>query len=410
MSDRRRVAITGIGMTTSLGVDAAECWAGLVAGRSGIRTIRRFDTTGLVTKFGGELPDRYYEKEAAEFPKRLRNQTSGAARLGFVCATEAIRDSGFTVEGRDPYRCAVISGSGQSGFQDGLTWPVSPEEKYLIVRQMVNAIPAWVSIKYGLKGRSYNVATACASGAFAVGAAYEYIASGRGDAVVVIGVDVMLSRESLYGFNQLLALSERNDDPEGASCPFDRRRSGFVMANGGAAVVLELEAHARRRGAKIYARLAGVGLTSEAYNIVAPEPTGREMGAAMTQALEEAQLPKEAIGYISAHGTSTQLNDLSESLATRLVFGDHARQLGMSSQKSMTGHTIGAAGTIECAVTALTLHHGIMTPTINYREPDPQCDLDYVPNVARAAPGLRAALSNSFGFGGHGASLALEKV
>jgi 3-oxoacyl-[acyl-carrier-protein] synthase II len=220
---------------------------------------------------------------------------------------------------------------------------------------------------------------------------------------------MMLNRQSIIGFNELLALSEKNDSPESASCPFDNRRSGFVLSNGGGALVLESEDFARKRGASAYALITGASVLSEAYNIVAPEPTGREIARTMELALADARLPLSSIGYINAHGTSTRQNDLSETVAIKQVFKDQARNLAVSSQKSMIGHTIGGAGAIECAVTALTLRHGIITPTINYKEPDPECDLDYVPNEAREVKNLEAAVSNSFGFGGHNCSIVLER-
>ncbi len=404
------VAVTGVGMITPLGPDAASTWKGMREARSGIRRITRFDTEGLATRIGGELPDAYYKLEEAEFPRRLRNQTLPPARLGFLCAKEALQDSRILASPFDPYRVAVISGCSQSLLQEGQELVQGNGVKYLIVKEMVNAISAWISIKYGLKGPTYNVAAACASGAFAIAAGIDFIRAGRGDAAVVLGADMMLNRQSIQGFSELLALSENNSAPEEASCPFDNRRGGFVLANGGAALVLESLEAARRREARIYAVLTGVGIVSEAYNIVAPEPSGKEIARAMTSALEDASLPPQAVGYINAHGTSTRHNDLSETVAIKQVFGAHAAHLAVSSQKSMIGHTIGGAGAIECAATALALHEGIIPPTINYREPDPDCDLDYVPNRARPAPDLKAALSNSFGFGGHNCSLVLEKA
>jgi 3-oxoacyl-[acyl-carrier-protein] synthase II len=403
------VAVTGIGMVTCLGTGTARCWEQMVEGRSGITLITRFDTSGLLTRIGGELPGDYYEMESSEFPRRLRNQTIPTSRLGLLCAKEAIHDSGFMSAEFDPYRCAVISGCSQSIFQEGLEWSNPGDQRYLVVKEMVNAIAAWISIKYGFKGPSYNIASACASGAFAVASACDHIRRGRCDAAVAVGVDMMLNRQSIIGFNELLALSENNDSPGTASCPFDNRRSGFVLSNGGCALVLESLEFARRRGARIYALITGASMLSEGYNIVAPEPSGREIARAMELAIEDADIPRAKVGYVNAHGTSTRQNDLSETVAIKQVFGKQAYDLAVSSQKSMIGHTIGGAGVIECAVTALTLHYGLITPTINYQEPDPDCDLDYVPNQARKAENLEAAVSNSFGFGGHNCSIVLEK-
>jgi 3-oxoacyl-[acyl-carrier-protein] synthase II len=407
-----KVAITGIGMIHCLGCNLAECWDQMVRGRTGIARIKRFDASDCVTQIGGELPDKYYEMERAEFSKRMFKQTQITTRLGFMCTKEAITDSGFTVEGNDPYRCAVITGSGQTGYQeDGdILSLVGNPGKFVIIQRMANALSGWISIKYGFKGRSYNVATACASGAHAIAAAYEYIASGRGDAALAVGVDAMLSTYSLKGFNQLAAISERNETPETAMRPFDLDRDGFVLANGGAALMLEKESAAKNRDARIYALITGVGLCSEAYNIVAPEPSGREMAKSMTFAMQDARVAPQQVGYISAHGTSTLPNDADESAAINIAFGPHARKLAVSSQKSMIGHTVGGAAAIECAATAICLYRGVLTPTINYQTPDPRCDLDFVPNEAREAPGLKVALSNSFGFGGHDSTIVLERA
>jgi len=410
-----KIAITGLGMTTSLGVGLNETWNGMLAGRSGIRRITRFNVSDCITKIGGELPDAYYELEQQEFSKRKLKQTEITTRLGFLCGKEAMIDSGFVLDGLDPTRAAVITGCGQSGSQvegekdeDILNAYRNPG-KFVIIQQMPNAMSGWLGIEYGFKGRSYNVSTACASGAYAIAAAYEYIASGRGDAVLAVGVDTLLKPLSIKGFNSLSAMSERNAEPERAMRPFDRERDGFVLANGGAAVMLETETLAKKRGARIYAYLSGVAMCSEAFNIVAPEPSGGEMARCMTLALEDAKVNPSQIDYVSAHGTSTQQNDADETAALKQAFGEHAKKLKVSSQKSMTGHTVGGAGAIECAATALCLYHGVITPTMGLRVPDPHCDLDYVPNEARDAKHLRAAISNSFGFGGHNSTLVLER-
>ena len=406
----RRVVITGIGMITCLGANTKSCWEALVAGRSGIRTIQRFDLRDSPVRIGGELPDTYYEMEAAAFPRRMRNQTLSSTRFAMLCAKEAIEDANFHPQGADRERVCVVSGCSQPNYLEGQD-PNKPDlGNYLIIRQMVNAIPAWISIQHGFKGATFNVATACASGAFAIAMALDLIRSGRSDAAVVVSMDYLLNYETLMGFSSLMALANCNDRPTEASRPFDAGRTGFVLGNGGCGLVFETEESASRRGARAYARLAGAGLCSESHNIVAPEPGGKEMARAMTLAVENASLEPTDIGYISAHGTSTIQNDAAETAATKIAFGEHARKLCISSQKSMTGHTIGGAGAIECGATALILHHQIATPTINYRERDPNCDLDYVPNVARPMPELKAALSNSFGFGGHNCSLALTRV
>lgn len=406
----RRVVITGIGMITSLGADTRTCWEALLAGRSGIRTVSRFDTKDCAVKIGGELPDAYYELETASFNRRMRNQTLSSTRLAVLCAHAAIADAAFKPAEDEAARVCVVSGCGQPTYLEGQDPAKMDLGNYLVIKQMVNAIPGWISIQNGYRGATFNVATACASGGYAITLALDLIRSGRCDAAVVVGLDMLLNYESLMGFNALMALATGNDDPAGAMRPFDARRNGFVFANGGCGLVLETEEAAQRRGARAYARLAGGGLCSEAHNIVAPEPSGAQMARSMELALADAGLVPRDIGYISAHGTSTIQNDAAESAAIKRVFGDHARKLCVSSQKSMTGHTIGGAGAIECGATALILHHQVATPTINYREPDPACDLDCVPNTARPLADVRAALSNSFGFGGHNCTLALTRV
>jgi 3-oxoacyl-[acyl-carrier-protein] synthase II len=405
------VAITGIGMICPLGVSAPLCWENLVLGKPGIHRITTFDTTHCITKIGGELPPEYYELENKEFNKRLRKQTTSATRIGLLCAKEAIADSGLEVGKLAPYRCAVITGSGGSSSESGHNSQDSPDgdDKFMVLQTMVNATSAWISIKYGFKGPSFNVASACASGGHAVGIACDYLRSGKGDLAIAVGVDTMLNRTSINGFNQLHALSEENAFPEKASRPFDRKRGGFVLANGGCAVILERLDKARQRRARIYAVISGYGVSSEAFNIMSPEPSGKEMAQTMSLALRDSKTPRAKIGYINAHGTSTHHNDLCETIAIKTVFKHDAYRLAISSQKSMIGHTIGAAGVIECATTALSLYHGIISPTINHEEPDPECDLDYVPNEAREVKNLEAAMSNSFGFGGHNCSLVLEK-
>jgi len=273
---------------------------------------------------------------------------------------------------------------------------------------MLNAPAAAIRMTLGFRGPSFNVATACASGAYAVGLGYDYIRH-QGELCVAVGVDTMLSEETVQGFSRLMALSELNEHPEKASRPFDRKRTGFVLSEGACAVILESLPHAVKRAARIYAVMSGHAMTSEAFNIIAPEPDGLGMAETMEKAIVNAGIQKDLIGYINAHGTSTVHNDRAETSAIKAVFGGRAWQIPVSSQKSMIGHTIGAAGAIEFAVTALSLRHQVLTPTINYEEPDPECDLDYVPNQARRVLRLDAAISNSFGFGGHNSCIVLER-
>jgi 3-oxoacyl-[acyl-carrier-protein] synthase II len=412
MANRRSsdqfVAITGIGMICPLGVGTEECWQNMLLGKSGIRRITRFDVSECRTQIGGELPDHYYELEKRTFPQRVFRRSILVSRLSILTAGQAIEDAGLPLTEVDTSKAAVITGCGGSTFGDEILRH-QQTKKAIFSHEMLNALSACVSIEFGFKGPSFNVATACASGAFAVGLGYDYVRRG-GDICLAIGIDTMLLKETIDGFNQLLALSEENDHPEKASRPFDKRRSGFVISEGACALLLESYEHARRRGARIYALISGHASTSEGYNIVAPEPGGAEMAKTMDFALQRAGLPKEKIGYVNAHGTSTPHNDLAETKAIKLVFGENAYKIAVSSQKSMIGHSIGGSGGIECGVTALSLYHRRLTPTINYEEPDPECDLDYVPNKAREANGLEAAITNSFGFGGHNSTIVLETL
>jgi 3-oxoacyl-[acyl-carrier-protein] synthase II len=402
------VAVTGIGMICPLGITTDECWENMLLGKSGIRRITRFDASNCLTKIGGELPEKYFEIEKNSFSRRVYKRSILPSRLSILSARQAVEDGKIDLEKIDRTRVAVITGCGGSTTGDLLVYGDHDTTKLSFAHEILNAHSACVSIEFGFKGPSLNVATACASGAFAIGWGYDYVRR-YGDFCVAIGIDTMLFKDTIDGFNQLLALSEQNEYPEKASRPFDKKRSGFVISEGACAVLLEDYEHAIRRGAKIYALMSGYACTSEAFNIVAPEPEGKEMAKTMESALKNSGIPKEKIGYISAHGTSTPHNDLAETKAIKEVFGPRAYQIPVSSQKSMIGHTIGAAGAIEFGVTALTLYHQVLTPTINYEEPDPDCDLDYVPNKARKVTSLEAAMTNSFGFGGHNCTIVLER-
>jgi len=411
MKDRadHMVAVTGLGMICPLGIGIHDCWQNMVEGKSGIKPITTFDITDSAIKIGGELPHAYFALERKEFPKRVYRQTTLPARIGLLCVKEAIGDSGLQLESINPYRCAVITGSGRFSSYAEKELLKAKNSKFMVLQTMANALCARISIDYGFKGPSLNIATACASGAYAVGYAFDYLRSGKGDVAIAVGVDVLVNPESILGFNHLKALSKENEFPEKASRPFDKKRNGIVLSNGGAAVILERLDKARQRRARIYAVVSGYGESSEAFNMLSPEPGGKEMAKTMVLALEDAKIPKDRIGYINAHGTSTHHNDLYETMAIKKVFHDDAYKLAISSQKSMIGHTIGASGVIEFAATALSLNNGIILPTINYEVPDPECDLDYVPNEARQIHDIQAAMTNSFGFGGHNCSIVLEK-
>ncbi len=407
------VAVTGIGMICPLGITTAECWENMTLGKSGIRRITRFDASKCLTQIAGEIPDQYFKMEKGAFPQKVYKRTSLPSRLTLLSARQAIEDGRIDFEeiGRD--RVAVFTGSsgstsGDQMMDDQGNFGKQSMRKSSFSYEMLSCLSAWVSKEFRFKGPSLNISTACASGAFAIGFGYDYVRR-SGDPCVAIGIDTMVLKETIDGFNQLIALSEENRYPEKASRPFDKKRNGFVISEGACAVLLEPYAHAVRRVARIYAVMSGYACTSEAYNIVAPEPEGREIAKTMELAIQNAKIPKHKIGYINAHGTSTPHNDLIETRGIKMVFGEEAYKIPVSSQKSMIGHTLGAAGAIAFAVTALTLYHQLMTPTINYEEPDPECDLDYVPNKARKTQLLEAAMTNSFGFGGHNCSIVLEK-
>lgn len=402
------VAVTGIGMICPLGITTAECWENMVLGKSGIRRITRFDASNCLTQIAGELPDKYFEIEKDAFSPNAYQDSIPPSRLTLLCARQAIEDSRIEFDEMERDRVAVVTGSGGSTFGDQMAFGEYGVKKLPFSHEMLNTLPAWVSAEFRFKGPSLNIATACASGAFAIGFGYDYVRR-SGDLCVAIGIDTMVLKEAIDGFNHLMALSEENSYPQKASRPFDKKRSGFVMSEGACAVLLESYEHAIRRGATIYALMSGYACTSEAYNIIAPEPEGKEIAKTMELAMQNAGIPKHKIGYINAHGTSTPYNDLIETKAIKKVFGPEAYRIPVSSQKSMIGHPIGAAGAIEFAVTALTLYHQVITPTINYEEPDSECDLDYVPNQSRRVQCLQVAVTNSFGFGGHNCTIVLER-
>lgn len=408
------VWITGVGMVTPVGLDREESWAAMCAGRTGIGAARGFDPTGLDTQFAGEVSEdfeaKYKEAFRLPYPERFGRFT----QFALMAARQAVEDAGLEMASEDPARVGVSMGVGAGQFNymeavnqslvekgDGL-WPAM-DHNY-IVRSMTNAPSAQISIWLGANGPSTAVSLACAAGAQAIATAADWIRMGRTDVVLAGGCDATVNRFVIHAYNRIRALSTRNDSPETASRPFDKTRDGFVMAEGGAVLILESAAHARQRGAERYAVLLGQSSTSEAYNVVSPRPKGVGMEAAMRLALQDARVDPERVGYVSAHGTSTPLNDVAETTAMKTLFGDHAYKVPISSQKSMIGHSIGASSAIEAAVTALSIRRGVLTPTINYCNPDPDCDLDYVPNDAREAR-VEVAMSNAFGFGGHNCCL-----
>lgn len=399
-----RVAVTGVGLVTALGVDVESTWAGLVAGRSAVRPVS-FDATGDKVSVAAELPPEQAEALAARLPPDVRQRSARFVHFATAAANEALRQAGRP-HLAEPERFGVYAGVGIGVPHPSEGYDVGPTS---IIKVMPNAAPAWITILEGLKGPSLAVSTACASGAHAIGAAFDQVRLGRATGMVAGGVDTVITRDVMRAYSWMRALNTAKDEqPTAMSRPFDATRRGFVLGEGAGFLVLEELEHARARGANILAELRGFGSCSDAYNIVAVAPEGEGMGRAMRAAIADARLPADAIGYISAHGTSTKMNDKEETQAIRRVFGAHADKLLVSSQKSMLGHCMGGAGAVEAVVTVLSLVHQTATPTINLRNPDPDCDLDYVPNVAREVR-LDAAMSNSFGFGGHDSAIIFAR-
>ena len=405
----RPVAVTGIGMICPLGTSTGECWENLLGGRSGIREITKFDTNDCTTRIGGQLPEKYFELEKQNTPKRLRKQTVLATRILRLCAQEGIGESGLDMGKEDPYRCAAIIGTSGSSVRSPSDLGEAGTERFKIIREMINALPAWISMDYGFKGPTFTVSAACASGAYAISQAFDLIQAGSVDIAIAGGVDTLLTKNSIRRGNFMKMLSEQNRVPEKAMRPFDRKRDGWVLSDGGCAVVLESHDHAVRRNARVYAWMLGHGSLSESYSLYAPSPYGEGMIHTMESALKSGRVPGEKVGYVCANGTSTVVNDYYETIAIKKVFGKHANDLFISAPKSMVGHCIGGASAISFAVTALALRTQKIPPTINYEFPDPDCDLNYVPNAMIEANGLEIAISNSFGFGGHNCVVVLKR-
>jgi len=409
----RRVVITGMGLVTALGDSLDAFWANLVAGKSGVKRISGFDTTGYAVHIGGEIigfqPERYLDKRDLKRADRF-------ALFALASAISALRDSGLDPDALDRDRTGVIIGSGIGGLLELEKEHTKLLERgpdrvspFCVPKLMVNAASANVSIYYQLRGPNTAVVTACASAAHAVADAVTAIRTGAGEVMIAGGSEAALTRLGLASFCALKALSMRNEEPERASRPFDRDRDGFVLSEGAGIVVLEEYESARRRGARVYAEILGYGASADGWHLTAPDPEGRGAVLAMKTALRSAGLRPEEMGYINAHGTGTVLNDISETRAIKAVFGAYAKKVAISSTKSHLGHLLGASGAVELVATALALHHQVIPPTINLENPDAQCDLDYTPLAARQMK-MQFAMSNSFGFGGHNAVLVLGKV
>jgi len=401
-----------MGLVIPTGIGVKTAWANICEGRSGIGPITRFDPTGFDTKIAGEVkgfnPELYIEK------KEIKKMDL-FIQYAIAATQEALEDAQLTITPENGERIGVIVGTGLGGLpniekchQVLLERGPSRITPFFIPMVIANLASGQIAIRFGAKGPNTCVVTACATGAHCIGDAFRAIVYGDADAVIAGGTEANITPLTVGGFNAMKALSTRNDEPEKACRPFEKNRDGFVVAEGAGILILEELEFALKRGAKIYAELLGYGYTGDAYHITAPPPDGDGAIRCMRMAIKDAGLVPEEIEYINAHGTSTPLNDLTETIAIKAVFGSHAKRIPISATKSMTGHLLGAAGSTEAIFTILSIYEGILPPTINYEEPDPECDLDYVPNVARKQS-IQTAISNAFGFGGTNATLVFRK-
>ncbi len=408
----RRVVITGMGALTPIGLSKEEFWKSLLEGKSGVSHITRFNTAGFSVRIAAELKNFSPEKF---FPPKRARRLDKYAQFAICASREAIEDSGIDLSKENTEKIGVITGSGVGGIE---TWEkqhqkllndsprfVSP---FFIPMMITNSASAEVSIEFGLKGPSFCVASACASSGHAIGEAYRMIKDGLVDVMIAGGTEAAITPLTVSGFANMKAISTRNEEPEKASRPFDKERDGFVLGEGAGILVLEEYEHAIQRGRKPHCEITGFGMTSDAYHMTAPDPNGIAAAKAIKLALDEAEL--ETVDYINAHGTSTPLNDKIETMAVKLALGEeNARRVAISSTKSMIGHLLGAAGACELIVCVLSMRDGIAHPTINLENPDPECDLDYIPNKARKVK-INSSLSNSFGFGGHNTCIVLKAI
>lgn len=408
----KRVVITGIGAITPVGNNCKDFWANIKAGKSGVGAITRFDASEMKTQIAAEVKDF----DPTEFiDKKEVRRMDLYTQYTMVAASEAFESAKIDMEKEDAWRVGIITGSGIGGMETFNEQHSALLEKgpgrvspFFIPMMISNMGASQVAIKYGMRGINYNVVSACASGTHAIGDAMRQIQYGTNDIIIAGGAEAAITPISVAGFCNMKALSTRNDDPETASRPFDLDRDGFVMGEGAAFVVLEELEHAKKRGAEIMCELVGYGATDDAYHMTSPIPGGEGGAKAMSLAIEDAGITPDKIDYINAHGTSTAYNDSFETSAIKSVLGEHANKVMVSSTKSMTGHLLGAAGGVEAIACALAIKEGFVPPTINYTTPDPECDLDVVPNVGRNAD-IKYAMSNSLGFGGHNATIVLKK-
>ena len=409
---RRRVVVTGVGAVSPLGLDADALWRGLVAGRSGVGPITQFDATEFPVTFAGEVrsfaPERWVE--AREVKKLDR-----CLHFGMAAAAMALADSGLVIDDQNAEDVAVYIGSGIGGLQTVCEANTRLAEEghrrvspFVIPKILINLAPGHVSIATGARGPNLSHVSACATGNHSIGEAFRLVRDGYSEAAIAGSTEAGIQPLAVAGFARMKALSTRNDAPERASRPFDRDRDGFVISEGAGVLILETEEGARARGARIYCELSGYASTGDAWHMTAPDPEGRGARRCMERTMADAGWATDSVDYINAHGTSTPFNDAVETRAIKLAFGDHARALMISSTKGMTGHLLGAAGGLEAVICSLALRQGVIPPTINLETPDPECDLDYVPGVAREVA-ARRVLSNAFGFGGTNACLAFSR-
>ena len=411
----RRVVVTGLGVISPVGNNLKTFWDNLVHGRSGIGRITQFDASTYDCQIAGEVED-FNPAEYLRNPKEVR-RTDRFTQFAMACSKLALDDSGLDLEKVDKTRFGVLVGSGIGGLRTLedqhtilMNKGASRVSPFMVPMMIVNMASGLISIEYGLEGPNFAIVSACATAANSVGEAWRMVRYGEAEIFLAGGCEAVVCPLGIGGFCSMRAMSKRNDQPEAASRPFDRDRDGFVMGEGGGVLVLEEYEHAKARGAEIYCELAGYGLTCDAYHMTAPKPDGTAVARAMQSAIDHAEVRIDEIDYINAHATSTPVGDISESNAIKLFAGEHAKDgLLVSSTKSMTGHLLGGAGGIESAVCVLAIKHGVVPPTINLENPDPECDLDYVPNTARERK-VRLALNNSFGFGGHNVTLAFKAL
>ncbi len=410
---RRRVVVTGLGMVSPVGLDVATSWQNILEGNSGVETITHFDTTPFSTRFGGSVKGfdvtRY-------MPAKEARKMDPFIHYGIAAADEAVRDAGLEVTGQNAERIGVAIGSGIGGlpgiekghaaYMKGGPRKISP---FFVPANIINMISGHVSIKYGFKGPNIALVTACATGTHSIGDAARIIEYGDAEVMLAGGSEMATSPCGLGGFGAARALSTRNEDPAAASRPWDRERDGFVLSDGAGVMVLEEYEYARKRGARIYAEVAGYGMSGDAYHMTAPSEGGEGAQRCMQNAMRNAAIEPQQVDYINAHGTSTAAGDVAETLATKAAFGEHARRLAMSSTKSMTGHLLGAAGGIEAIFSVLAIRDQVAPPTINLDHPDPECDLNYVPHTAQEMK-IDVAVSNSFGFGGTNGTLIFRRI